>query len=259
MKQVASLQYGVIFKKAFSDVEIFTGFVRDILGIHIEIDKVETEKEFKPAIGHVNVKFDCYAEDIKNNIVVEIQHKHNEDHYDRFLHYHCVTLLDQVKSADDYSPKANVYTIVVLTSGDKHKTDVSIIDFQPKRLDGSPLKEFKHKIIYLCPKYVNDNTPVLYQEWLRVINDSLNNQVDELQYHTLEIQKALLCIEEDGITPEERRIMIEESYSQKAEQRGKEEGEKEKALEIAKTMLAKGFDIETIIEVTGLSKEMILQ
>ncbi len=45
MKQVASLQYGVIFKKAFSDVDVFKGFVRDILGIHLEIDKVETEKQ----------------------------------------------------------------------------------------------------------------------------------------------------------------------------------------------------------------------
>lgn len=42
MKQVASLQYGVIFKKAFCDVDVFKGFVRDILGIEINIDKVET-------------------------------------------------------------------------------------------------------------------------------------------------------------------------------------------------------------------------
>ena len=48
MKKVASLRYGVIFKKAFCDVDVFKGFVRDILGINIEIDKVETEKEFKP-------------------------------------------------------------------------------------------------------------------------------------------------------------------------------------------------------------------
>ena len=34
MKQVASLQYGVIFKKAFCDVDVFKGFVRDILGIN---------------------------------------------------------------------------------------------------------------------------------------------------------------------------------------------------------------------------------
>ncbi|MFZ2727396.1 MAG: PD-(D/E)XK nuclease family transposase [Methylococcaceae bacterium] len=260
MKQIASLQYGVIFKKAFSDVEIFTGFVRDILGIHIEIDKVETEKEFKPAIGHVNVKFDCYAEDIKNNIVVEIQHKHNEDHYDRFLHYHCVTLLDQAKNSTQYKPEKTVYTIVVLTGGDHDlQYDVATIEFDPKRLNGTPLKKIKHRVIYLCPQYINDETPLLYREWLEVINDSLHNQADETHYHLSEIQKVLSFIEQDGITPEERRIMIEESYIEEAVQKGKLEGKLEGQITIAETMLAKGFDIETIIEVTGLSKEMILQ
>ena len=43
MKQVASLQYGVIFKKAFCDPEIFTAFARDFLGVELEIERVETE------------------------------------------------------------------------------------------------------------------------------------------------------------------------------------------------------------------------
>ena len=41
MKQVASLQYGVIFKKAFSQIDVFKAFVKDIVGIDLEIDKVE--------------------------------------------------------------------------------------------------------------------------------------------------------------------------------------------------------------------------
>lgn len=257
MKQVASLQYGVIFKKAFSDKDVFKGFVRDILGINLEITKVETEKEFKPVIGHVNVKFDLYAEDSKNHIIVEIQHDRNDDHYDRFLHYHCVALLNQAKNAEEYRPKTTVYTIVVLTSGDRHQCDVSVIDFNPKRLNGTALNEFKHKVIYLCPKYVDENTPLLYQEWLRVINESLSRQVDESQYRLAEIQTALLRIEEDGITPDERALMIEESYSQKAEQRGIEqgidEGKHTKAIEIAKNLLAMDLDIESIVKATGLT------
>ena len=253
---MASLQYGVVFKKAFSDVEVFTGFVRDILGIKIEIDKVETEKEFKPAIGHINMKLDCYAEDSKNNIIVEIQHDRNDDHYDRFLHYHCAALLDLAKSAEEYRPKKTVYTIVVLTSGDRHKCDVSVVDFSPKKLDGSGLfNEFKHKIIYLCPKYVNENTPPLYQEWLRLINDSLTKQVDESKYALAEIQKALGFIENDGITPNERARLIEESYIQKAELRGLIEGK----LETAKAMLAEGFEMQTIVKITGLTAETIKQ
>lgn len=66
MKQVASLRYGVIFKKAFCDPEVFKGFVRDILGIQLEIDTVETEKTFSILLGRVQPRFDLFAEDKKN-------------------------------------------------------------------------------------------------------------------------------------------------------------------------------------------------
>ncbi len=263
MKQVASLRYGVIFKKAFSNVDVFNGFVRDILGIPFHCDVVETEKEFKPTIGNVAVKFDLYAKDEKNRVIVEIQHDRNADHYDRFLHYHCVALLEQVKNSTQYRPNTTVYTIVILTAGDSHQCDVSTIEFDPKRLDGRPLNEIKHKIIYICPKYVDSNTPLLYQEWLQVIEDSLDNQVDESRYHLSEIQKVLLCIEEDGVTPEERARMIDESYIGEAERRGIEQGIEQgkflEKLEMAKTMRTNGFDIETIVKITGLTEQMVLQ
>ncbi|MBF0226450.1 MAG: hypothetical protein HQK76_13425 [Desulfobacterales bacterium] len=37
---------------------------------------------------------------------------------------------------------------VVLTSGDKHKRDISSIDFDPKDRQGKPLGEIPHKILY---------------------------------------------------------------------------------------------------------------
>ena len=37
MKKVASLKYGVVFKKAFCDPEIFTAFARDIIGRPVSI------------------------------------------------------------------------------------------------------------------------------------------------------------------------------------------------------------------------------
>jgi len=104
MKNVASLQYGVMFKKAFCDPEIFTAFVRDFLGIEFEVDHVETEKSFNPVIGNVAVKFDLYAEDTKHRIIVDIQHERYPDHYHRFLHYQCAALLEQVATSHDYRP-----------------------------------------------------------------------------------------------------------------------------------------------------------
>ncbi|HAS52182.1 MAG TPA: hypothetical protein DCS21_10745 [Gammaproteobacteria bacterium] len=246
MRRVASLRYGVIFKKAFGDVDVFKGFVRDILGIHLEIDQVETEKEFKPAIGSVAVKFDLYAVDEKNRVIVEIQHERHVDHYDRFLHYHCVGLLEQVKNSINYRPKLTVYTIAVLTSGDRHQCDVAVIDFDPKTLAGKPLNEIKHKIIYLCPRYLNESTPEPYREWLQIIEDSLDNQIDESQYHLAEIRKAIEHIEENDVSPEEKARMIEESYFE------------ENVVGIARKMLAKGFDIPVIMELTSLDEQTIL-
>ena len=75
MKQVASLQYGVIFKKAFSQPDIFTAFVKAVLGIQFSCDKVETEKSFRPSIGNVDSRFDLFAQDEKNRVIVDIQHR----------------------------------------------------------------------------------------------------------------------------------------------------------------------------------------
>ncbi|MEI6708466.1 MAG: PD-(D/E)XK nuclease family transposase [Methylococcales bacterium] len=251
MKKVASLRYGVIFKKAFCDVEVFTGFVRDILGIHIEIDHVETKKEFEQPVGRVKPEFDLFAEDKKNRIIVDIQHEKHTDHYDRFLHYHCAAMLEQIPNSKDYKPPLAVYTIVVLTSGDSHKCDVSVIDFDPKKLNGQSLGIIKHKVIYICPKYISDNTPPLYREWLRVINESLSEQIDENQYQLSEVQKIIHYIEQDDVSPEERAVMIEEYH--------REEYQEAAIKKIGKAMLEKGLDISGFCEITGLTIDEIEQ
>ena len=261
MKKVASLRYGVIFKKAFCDVDVFKGFVRDILGINLEIDHVETEKSFKPSLGHVEVKYDLYAEDKKNRIIVDIQHQRHSDHYHRFLHYHCIALLEQIKSAINYEPPLAVYTIVVLTSGDKHKCDVSVIDFDPKDLQGKSLNEIPHKIIYICPKYLNDNTPEHYKEWLRVIDDSLDGEIEEQDYQLAEIQKILIHIEENDVSPREKARMIDEAHIEEMEStafdKGVEVGMKERDTEMTKKMLQQGLEIEVVSKITGLDIKLI--
>ena len=121
MKQVAPLRYGVIFKKAFCDALVFNGFVRDTQGIPFHCDAVGAEKEFDTPIGGVNPRFDLYTEDRKNRVVVNIQHAATAAIYNRFLHYHCVALLERIKNSEDYRPALAVYTIVVLTSGDRRR------------------------------------------------------------------------------------------------------------------------------------------
>jgi predicted transposase/invertase (TIGR01784 family) len=251
MKKVASLRYGVIFKKAFSQPDIFKAFVKDFLGIDLNIDQVEMEKSFDKPIGNVDTRFDLFAEDKKNRIIVDIQHVRYADHYERFLHYHCAALLEQVVSSKDYRSKFKVFTIVVLTSGDRHKVDIATVDFDPKDRKGNPLNEIWHKILYVCPKYIADDTPEPYREWLLAIIDTLDEEVDETQYHKTEIKRIFELIAQDLISPTEYARMKDE-YSMELLQTDKL---RQQALEIARKMLAKGLEPELVSEITGLSSD----
>jgi predicted transposase/invertase (TIGR01784 family) len=259
MKKVASLRYGVVFKKAFCDPGIFTGFIRDALGIKIEIDHVETKKTFDPSIGKIRPRFDLFAEDVKNRVIVDIQHVRFPDHYHRFLHYHCVALLEQIANSQDYHPQLKVFTIVILTSGDRHQIDISMIDFDPKDLSGKPLGEIPHKVMYLCPKYVNDKTPEPIRQWLLAIEDSLDDEVEETKYQIPEIQKAFAYIEKDKVSPDELATMKDEYSYELLKREEYDKGRQEGILETAKKMLLKDMDVSLISELTGLTKEEILR
>jgi predicted transposase/invertase (TIGR01784 family) len=253
MIEVASLRYGVIFKKAFSRPNIFKAFVKDFLGLDLEIDQVETEKSFSPPIGAVDSRFDLFAEDKKNRIIVDIQHARLGDHYDRFLHYHCAALLEQIANAQNYQPSPGVFTIVILTAGDKHQIDLARIEFDPRSFSGEPLNEIPHKILYVCPKYVTDKTPEPYREWLLAIQDSLDQQVDETAYHKPEIQEIFRLIEKDNTTPQERARMKDEyaynelyaeHYQQLIEQsrqEGRQEGREEGEVLLLRRLLTRRF------------------
>ena len=263
MIEVASLRYGVIFKKAFSRPNIFKAFVKDFLGLDLEIDRVETEKSFAPIIGAIDSRFDLFAEDQKNRIIVDIQHARLGDHYDRFLHYHCAAMLEQIANSQNYRPSRGVFTIVLLTSGDKHQTDLAKIDFDPRSFSGKPLNEIPHKILYVCPKYVTADTPEPYREWMLAIQDSLDQQVDETAYHKPEIQEIFRLIEKDNTTPQERARMKDEyaynewwrEQSQAHIEQSRQEGRQEGLRETARNMRAEGLPWALITKLTGVGPE----
>ncbi len=261
MRKVAPLRYDVIFKKAFGDLEIFTAFVKDVVGIDLDIDKVEMEKSFQRPVGHVKPRFDLFAEDVKNRVIVEIQHERYPDHYDKFLYYHCAALLEQIERSENYRPPLTVYTLVVLTSGDRFKKDIGVIDFDPHDPEGHPFGAISHKIFYICPKYATDKTPPAYREWLEAIEDSLDEQVDESHYHRTIIQKVFEKIDASRVSPEDKARMIEE-FNQDALLKEKlmeseEKIKNEKANEIARNMLNDGEDKAKIAKFTGLTIDQI--
>jgi len=152
-------------------------------------------------------------------------------------------------SSTNYRPNLRVFTIVVLTSGDKHKVDMATTDFAPKDRKGKPLNELPHKIIFLSPKYVTDDTPEPYREWLLAIADSLDEEVDETAYQRKEIRQIFDLIEQDLISPQERFKMKDEYGMEQIQQ----ENALKTAPKIAHSLLAKGIEPAIVAETTGIS------
>ena len=214
-------------------------------------------------------RFDLFAQDSKNRIIVDIQHERYADHYHRFMHYHLAAILEQVAGAKAYQPPMTVFTIVVLTSGDKHKRDILITDFDPRDRKGNPVTEIKHKVIYLCPKYVTDETPEPFRSWMLAIQDTLDEEVDETAYESPVIRRIFDYIEKDSVTPAERARMFDEYGLEQLQDEkyvegkiegkveGKVEGLVEGKTETARKMKAKGYETEEIADLTGLPVEEI--
>ncbi|MEN8215651.1 MAG: PD-(D/E)XK nuclease family transposase [Pseudomonadota bacterium] len=111
--KVAPLRYDVVFKKAFGDPELFTALAKDFLHIDdLQIDKVENDKAF---VGNVNFKFDLFAEDKKNRMIIGMQHAHSTDSFERFLYYQCRAMVETIASSKNYKFSVTVKTLVFFT------------------------------------------------------------------------------------------------------------------------------------------------
>jgi hypothetical protein len=169
---LGNLDNEVIFKKAFTNKIVFKAFVRDILGIEVEVDKIETEKKFEPKIGYVDFELDIFAESTDKRVVIEIQRVEYDSHFDRFLHYFLMLIAEQQKTAKEYNIDRTVYVIVVLTApykiseknGKPILDEVLLITLNPQTLKGEIRDLYGHQsggvpLVCLNPNHPDKDTP----------------------------------------------------------------------------------------------------
>lgn len=290
---LAPLSNEVIFKIAFTDREVLTCFVRDILGLDVILGNIETEKRFSPKIGNIDFAYDIFAETEDERFIIEIQNVEYDYHFDRFLHYHNMAISEQQKSSKDYKTNQVVYTIVIISSpydgldinGNPIKDEVLISSADPRNLMDKLVPIFGHKFILLNPHNRTDSMPANYRDWLDLIYESIYNQENyRVNLKNEGIRKAVQLIDYDRLSPLQIREMKEEegrkvvlsmydtrvkraeAEKQKAEEeKQKAEQEKEEAIKKAeedksllyKTMVnrlfARGQSFTEIAETTGLT------
>jgi len=264
---LAGLDNEVVFKKAFTDLIVFKGFVRDIIGIDIEPDSIETEKSFDPRPGSIAFKYDIFAEDSKQRVIVEIQKVDYDHNFDRFLHYHLQGISEQQRNAADYTIQRTVYTIVVITApykvnkqtGEIVRDEVLITNLNPRNLHDKERNLFGHKLIFLNPNYKGSETPENYRDWLDLIYESMHHPKNpKLNPNNPAVQRAASLVQYDNISPEElgelkiatgRAKVLQISYEE-----GLEEG-KEKGLEEG---LIKGKEEGIVLAIKALITQGIL-
>ncbi len=255
---LARLDNEVFFKKAFTDKIVFKAFVKDIVGIEVDPERIETEKAFEPKIGSINFKYDIFAEDPKKRVVIEIQKVEYDHNFDRFLHYHLQAITEQQRSAQNYFVDKTVYTIVIMTAPYKlnkktneiYKDEVLISSLNPKNLKGIERRIFNHELIYLNPNYKGDATPSNYRDWLDLIYESIHNPENPtLNLANAGIKRVTEIADMKNVTPEEWEmakieVMKREVITlERAEER----------TEIAKNLIDLGSDDEFISKATGFS------
>jgi hypothetical protein len=265
---LANLDNEVIFKKAFTDKTVFKAFVRDILGIEVEVNKIETEKKFEPKIGYIDFELDIFAETTDKRICIEIQRVEYDHHFDRFLHYFLMLIAEQQKSSKEYNIERTVYVIVVLTApykiseknGKPILDEVLLLKLNPQTLLGEIRELYGHQFVCLNPNHPNEETPKQIRDWLDLIYQSIHSpERPVLNMQNEGIKKAMELISFENLTPEERTKAKNKEAAKITLVKTEQYAKQERSIEMAKTMIENNEPNKKIVLYTGLTVEQVEQ
>ena len=213
--------------------------------------------------------FDVYCENERGEkFIVEMQNAYQKYFKDRSLFYSTFPIREQAPKGADWNFKLErVYTVALLNFDLKEEAfDQDDINHDVGLLDKKTHKVFNDKLSF---KYVEiakfdkteDELVTLYDKWLYVLKNL--SRLDE-RPAALKEKVFTKLFEEAEIAKFTPTELKEYEDSLKAYRDVKnsidtalEKGHEEKAIQIAKKMLAAGMDIDTIINMTDLSKDEI--
>ena len=217
---LAPVSNGVVFRKAFLDPQVLSGFVKDVTGVDFVPGKIEAEKRFDPQVGSIDIELDVFAESADHRIIVELQRRRYGHNFDRFLGYHNASIIDQQREHKKYSIDRVVYTIVIITSPYRHadrtgrmvEDPLLISSSDPRTHLGEPRPIFGHQLIYLNPAHKAPGLPPAVQAWLDFFMASMKEEITGDRWQEQQaIRRAAQLIEYDRLTGDELRQLMDKS------------------------------------------------
>jgi predicted transposase/invertase (TIGR01784 family) len=276
MTKLADPRNDIAFKKIFSEdnIEGIKDFAESIISNAVEfpfstklvsiefLHKDQMPSLLKGKKSLCNLK----VQDDKNNIyIIEMQKRNEEDYLQRIQYYASHAITDQLEQGTGHTELNPVITISIM--GRKcFEDDIPCISYHPfkETTTGKQLLLTQSHIFIELPKLEKSGLTGSTLEWLKMFKEAAHlDHIPEVKNKN--VLQAYRKLEQHNWSPEEKEAYIaskidddmEKSNLKHAEDKGKEEGEQKKALEIARRMLSKGKDIQEIMDFTDLSEEAI--
>ena len=280
-----NLKNDIIFKTFFSRKgnEIFLiDFLEALLKIKIEEIQVKEEVNLETlAVEEKGGRLDLQAK-LNDGIIVniELQIKNHQDIEERTTYYSSKVISREIERGTEYKDITKVIMINILDyellGFDEYISDTVIV--LDKHREYEVLKGIKWYFIEL-PKFrkQNPNMNEKLNQWLVFLDDYNKEAVKLAEEKNDTLKKARIEMNYLTGDAEVRRLaelrekwemdrISEIGYAKRegikqgekiGEKKGKKKGKLEEKIETAKKMLEKGFNIDTIIEITGLTEEEI--
>ena len=217
--------------------------------------------------------FDVYCEgENGEKFIVEMQNAYQAYFKDRSLFYSTFPIREQAPKGSDWDFKLNhVYTVALLNFNmNEDAFNKEEIRHHVQLCDTATHKIFYDKLEFIYVEIAKFNKPLekletLYEKWLYALKNlykltqrpkELCDKVFDRLFEEAEIAK---------FTPQEMREYEASKMAYRdiknsidtATQKGFAEGMNQKALDIARNMLADGIDINLIMKYSGLTQEQI--
>jgi len=260
-----------------TNFDILEGFLSELFGFDIKISQIiESEANQEDRENKFN-RVDLLAKDDRDRLIlIELQHDSENDYFHRMLYGTSKLISEYIKLGDSYKEVKKVYSVNIVYFGLGQGVDYlykGAIDFRGLNRDDDKLElNSKQKELFgdievadIFPEYYIikvDQFDKLSKyssldEWIYF----LKNEEIKSDFSAKGLDKAKEKLDMMKLPESERKIYKRALEDKRLEssllESAKFEGERNKAIEIAKNSLAKGLDIATVSEITGLSIDTV--
>ena len=213
--------------------------------------------------------FDVYCENEHGEkFIVEMQNAYQTYFKDRSLYYATFPICEQAQKGEGWNYKLkHVYVVALLNydmsdpafSDDTINHDIGLLDKQTHRVFNDKLT-FKYVEISKFNKRIEE-LKTNYDKWLFVLQNlsRLDRQPEYLQtavFNRLFAEAEIAKFTRAELREYEDSLKAYRDIKNSLDS-AKQEGKKDKAIEIAKNLLEMGMSIDNIMKATGLSQEEI--